>query len=96
MLKLKDKYGKEHECSFMEMVVDFDVHRKYESNADYKAYFMIIGRSSAEDGEFIIQSGFDYYEIADAFIDLKKQLVESGLTYQECYLSKQNKEVATV
>lgn len=96
MLKLKDKYGKEHDCDVLDMVVDFDVYEKYESNTEYKAYFMIIGRNFEEPGEFIIQSGFDYYEIADAFIDLKKQLIASDPKSLKYLLSKQNEEVAAV
>ena len=38
---------------------------------------------------------FDYYEIADEFIDLKKQLIATQPKVQAYYLSKQ-KEVETL
>ena len=96
MLKLKDKDGKEHDCDVLDMIVDFDLWQDHENNVDYKAYFVIIGRSFAEPQEFIVKGGFDYYEIADEFIDLKKQLIATQPKVQAYYLSKQNKEVATV
>lgn len=95
MLKLKDKYGKEHECDVLDMVIDFDLYRDHDNNSDYKAYFMIVGHSFAEPGEFIVKGGFDYYEIADEFIDLKKQLIATQPKVQAYYLSKQ-KEVETL
>lgn len=95
MIKLKDKYGNLHDCDSLQMIVDFDVYGKHESNADYQAHFFIEGSNYYEDDPFIIQSGFDYYEIADVFIDLKKQLIASR-EGQNYFLSEKNKEVATV
>lgn len=96
MLRLKDVNGVDRECTRLMMEVWFDVDKQLENDSDYEAFYLIIGFNHDRD-EFIIMQGLDYYEIADAFIDLKKKLRDSEPTIEELLSEIQkNEEVAAV
>lgn len=96
MLKLKDVNGVDREVTRLMMEVWFDVDKPHENNSDYEAFYLIVGFNYDRE-EFIVMQGADYYEIADAFIDLKKKLRESEPTIEELLAEiMKNEEVATV